>query len=256
MSPMGKTRNRKLTLHQMFYLANCGQVGSKVEFDRSESRHITASLRAVPGDRVRAADGFGNIFLVEIESIKPVASGRIVRAEKVEEPGYRLSLYQAVIKPQAMEVALEMTSELGLREFVPVITQRAIAKITPARLKRLRKIAIEAMKQSLGAYLTAVRDVLDFKDAIEMAKGSDLIVFGDSDAQSPSLQEVLLGSCGARAIAIWIGPEGGFSEEEIKKLKAAGAKGFRIGGRRLRSETAAISAIAVCTSFLAHPFRS
>ncbi|MGQ9810325.1 MAG: RsmE family RNA methyltransferase [bacterium] len=252
---MPKRGNLKLLTHQMFYLPDSAQIGDRVEFDRSESRHILASLRATAGDRVRATDGCGNVFLIEIESIKPVASGKILEITKVGNSGFSLSLYQAVLKPNALEMALQMCCELGLGEFVPVITERSIAKISPMRLGRLRKIAIEAMKQSLGAYLTQVTDTLGFKDAIERAKKCDLILFGDTEDRVLSLEEVLIDSSDSGAISIWIGAEGGFSDTEMKHLKAIGAKGFRIGKKRLRSETAAVSAIAICTSWLSRIHR-
>lgn len=246
---MRKKCNLKLLEHQIFYLASPAEVGSSVEFDQSESRHMMASLRAKVGDRIRATDGCGRVVVVEIERLKPTTSGKVLEISRIEKPNSKAVLYLAILKPKAMEAALERCSELGLSEFVPVISKRSIAKLTSLRLKRLRRIAIEAMKQSLGFYLTEVCEAMGFEDAIQHARQCDLMLYGDWSPDALRLDELLMASPGAKTKAIWIGPEGGFSEEEKEALKAAGAKPFILTSRRLRSETAAISAISICIAF-------
>lgn len=209
---------------------------------------MRASLRAKVGDRIRATDGCGRVFVVEIESLKPIASGKVLEVSRIDKPNSKTLLYLAVIKQMGMEAALERCSELGLSEFIPVISARSTARLTTLRLQRLRRIAIEAMKQSLGVYLTEVSEAMPFEDAIQHARQIDLMLYGDCSPDALRLHELLMASPDAKKRAIWIGPEGGFSDEEKEALKAAGAKPFRLTTRRLRSETAAISAISICVS--------
>ena len=206
---------------------------------------MTASLRVRDGDIVTATDGRGNVYRLNVESTSArEVRARIVTAERVERRGPQIHLFQAVIKPSRMELTVEKAAELGLWGFTPVLSARSEAKMGKTRVERLRKAGIEAMKQSLGAWMPDVRDPASFLEAVDaMAEFRSVLVAWEGEGAEP-LHRILRG-LGEDPIALWIGPAGGFTEDESAELASAGGTTFTLGRQRLKSETAAIASLAI-----------
>lgn len=222
-----------------------------VRFPRSESRHMTSSLRIREGDFVTAADGRGTVYRLAVETTSGrEVSARVEGVERVERMGPEVCLFQALIKPARMELVVEKATELGLWEFVPVVSSRSEKTAGRSKLERLRKAAVEAMKQSLGAYLPEVRDPVTFTDAVGCLGEFDSVLVAGEGEGIPPLRSVLDG-VSAERIALWIGPAGGFTELEEASLSECGGIGFSLGPQRLKSETAAIASIAMLRHLLA-----
>jgi 16S rRNA (uracil1498-N3)-methyltransferase len=193
---------------------------------------------------VSATDGKGNVYRLSVES----ASGRevlarVVAAEHVEQEDPRIYLFQAALKPSRMELVVEKGTELGLWGFTPVLSAGSDAKMGRVRMERLRRTAVEAMKQSLRAYLPDVRDPVDFADAVKaMGDFGTILVASEWEDTSP-LDQAPAGR--SSPVALWAGPAGGFTEAEIEMLKDCGGVTFTLGPKRLRSETAAIASLAI-----------
>jgi 16S rRNA (uracil1498-N3)-methyltransferase len=234
--------------HQRFYFPPEAQRGDLIEFPPGECAHMISSLRLRKGDRVSATDGAGKIYDAVLErATARVAVGRILRVREVARPSPSISLFQGVTRSASMEVALEKCVELGIDGFVPVLVERSIRRPGARRLERLRRIAVEAMKQSLGAYLAHVHELASLAAALEMLVDFDLVLVASERERQCTLSGVARLKTATR-IAVWIGPEGGLADDETGRLLDQGAIPFSLGSRRLKSETAAIAAVAVLRS--------
>lgn len=231
--------------HHRFYLPP-GAIGAdKICFPEHESSHMVSSLRIRKGDHVSVTDGRGRVYDIAIEeATKPKVRGRIVGRTAVEPPQPAVALFQGIVKPARMDLIIEKCVELGVSSVVPVYTDRCVRHLGARRLERLERIAVEAMKQSLGAYLPDLCSPRDFTLALSMASQFDLTVVAWEGEKRQRLRDVLEAR-EAEAIALWIGPEGGFTQDELGHLKEQGAVTFSLGERRLKAETAAIASIAI-----------
>jgi 16S rRNA (uracil1498-N3)-methyltransferase len=243
----------KASDHYRFYLTS-GSIDSagEVAFPESESSHMKASLRIGAGEIVSATDGRGRVFKVSVERFAGKrAVGRVVEVRELESPVPRIHLYQGMIRAPRMDVVVEKCTELGVAAFTPVRTERSVRRLSGDRLERLSRIAVESMKQSLGAHLPRMEAPAAFDDAIAGLGGFDLTLAAHEGEAATTLAGAARGaspkrSPGARieTIALWIGPEGGLTDTEISSLVGKGAVTFSLGERRLKAETAAIASVA------------
>jgi 16S rRNA (uracil1498-N3)-methyltransferase len=132
--------------------------------------------------------------------------------------------------------------ELGIRIFQPVYFKNTVAQIGENKLKRLTKVAISSLKTSAGTILPQISKPLFFQDLTKAFSLYDEVLLAYENSET-KLSTIL--NKKAKKILLIIGPEGGFTEEEIKMATQKGAKLFSLGKRRLRSETAAIVAISL-----------
>ena len=206
---------------------------------------MVASLRLKKGERITATDGEGKIYGVVIEEAKRRrVRGRIIDVNEVPRSLPSITLFQGLIRSAAMEIALTKCAELGVSAIVPVVCDNSVGSLSETRLGRLRRIAGEAMKQSLGAYLTVVGKPATFEDALAASRGFDSVLVAWEGEHKRGLPSTLK-TQGAGTVALWVGPEGGFTQPEIDSLAGVGAVTFSLGERRLRAETAAIAAVAI-----------
>jgi 16S rRNA (uracil1498-N3)-methyltransferase len=236
----------KLASHYRFYVPDGIPDGQeRVRFSKAESRHMISSLRVREGDLVTATDGRGEVYSLAVESTHGREVTAALRAvECVERDGPAVDLFQAAVKPARMELIVEKATELGLWRFIPVVSSRSEKTLGEVKMERLRKAAVEAMKQSLGAYLPEVTGPVRFDEALAMPDAYDTVLVAWEGEEARPLSRVLEGCQGGR-IALWIGPAGGFAEHEVAMLMDLGALTFTLGHRRLTSETAAIASLAV-----------
>ncbi|UCH35884.1 MAG: 16S rRNA (uracil(1498)-N(3))-methyltransferase, partial [Armatimonadota bacterium] len=228
-------------------------------------------------------DGRGSECEAAIESAdRTQTTLRVTQSvEPVPEPAVKVTLFQSIPRGDAMERVIQKCVEIGVSEIVPVITRRTVARPRGgqgAKLARWRKIALHAVEQSGRARLVPVAGPVAVETVVERVPSFDLALvphIGDaavgaaptrrnatrstviqSEAQrseesrprfggSTPLGEVL-GACPkAASVAVAIGPEGGFSPEEIERFAAAGARVVSLGPRVLRSETAGLVAATI-----------
>lgn len=242
---VSKLRDR-IKSHYLFHLPEEACRDEKVNFGGEESRHMIASLRVRVGDRLTATNGRGKIYEVRVTQIKDAnVWGRIESVRETESEKPEISLYLGLLKQRAMELAVEKCAELGLAMVVPVVSDRSVAALSKNRLERLRRIAIGAMKQSLGSYLTTVLQPISFADALRKSKDQELSIVAHRSTGESQLRNLSKLIKTAGTIAVWIGPEGGFTDGEVDMLRKTGGLVFDLGERRLRSETAAIACIAI-----------
>ncbi len=207
-----------------------------------ESRHIVRVLRRRTGDEIRVVDGVGNWYRVRLtEASQDCAKGTILEARKdVGELPLRLTIGMAVLKNRARyEFFLEKAVELGARRIVPLVTSRTVAQ--GLRQDRARQIMISAMKQCGRCRLPRLEVPLPLEEVYARgAAGLGLLC----DGSAPAALSGALGRMPNR-VTLLVGPEGGFSREEVARAKTSGFVPVSLGPRRLRAETAAVAAMAL-----------
>jgi len=206
--------------------------------------HLTHVMRKTPGDTIRVVDGRGTAYDVRIEEITRRSAQCAISARHVRlnEPARDVFVAAALLKSSAaFDYLVEKATELGAAGFIPLITERTIPR--HARIERWQKIALAAMKQSGRCLLPEVRPLVPYRDFLQKP-GSDLLrVIPHEKTERPHLRDVA--GTAMMAMQICIGPEGGFSEEEIQQAASAGFIPVSLGPRRLRAETAATISVAL-----------
>jgi 16S rRNA (uracil1498-N3)-methyltransferase len=211
--------------------------GESVVFAPEQARQIQRVLRLRPGDRVVAFDGIAPVDLVvELDSVE---HGRVVdRCPQPPEPRTQLTVYPALLQRDKFESVLQKLAELGVATIVPVLTARGLVREPPdeARLRRWSAILQEATEQCGRGTLTALRPTLKFEDAVAQATGEGAVLLAYEGERRQSVGEALRDA--GNTIAIFVGPEGGYTPEEAQSASATGAKLIALGPRVLRTETA------------------
>jgi 16S rRNA (uracil1498-N3)-methyltransferase len=240
----------KVSRHQIFYAPPQSQRGDMITFSPEESRHMLGSLRLAPGDDVTATDGAGCVLSVRIEDAggRRVV-GKILARRTSEAASPAIWVFQGIVTPARMDVLVEKCVELGIAGLVAVECERCVRRQTGPRLERWQRVAVEAMKQSMQTRLPEVRSASGLEDALGIAGGLEVMLLASGSSEVPLLREAL-GPRRPPGLSIWVGPEGGFTDAEETLLKGAGALPFRLGGSRLRSETAAIAAVGAVRALL------
>ncbi|MFO8111814.1 MAG: 16S rRNA (uracil(1498)-N(3))-methyltransferase [Desulfosalsimonadaceae bacterium] len=211
----------------------------------ADVRHMKKVLRHAPGDRVILIDGSGFEYPAVIETIdRDTARFSILETiwSDTASP-LELVVAQGFLKEKKMDVIVRHLTELGLSRWIPVITERSVARPDKRRMaERMRRweaIAIESLKQCGLSKLPAISPVMTLQELVADPEEFDgKIVFWEEetaplDALYHQKPDKLL---------VLIGPEGGFTSDEIQLAQAAGFKSISLGPRILRAETAAISA--------------
>ena len=224
---------------QLFYLPNLFENDKIAEFDKEESKHIFKVLRKNVGDKLNITNGLNFFFKASITSISKnhckVYINKVIRKSTLS---YDLHIAISPIKSmERFEWFLEKSSEIGISEITPIICDRTEKKYINE--KRLSKVLVSAMKQSLKFNLPLLNPVISLKEFLNSEFKEDLFI-----AHCDKLKkETLLSSIKPKSSnLILIGPEGDFSENEIKLATKAGFKNVSLGNSRFRTETAGIIA--------------
>jgi 16S rRNA (uracil1498-N3)-methyltransferase len=218
-------------------------VGATIELDPGEAHHARV-LRLREREEVEVFDSTAHNFAARVSSVaKDRVSIEILAMEDPRELRAPLTLALALIQPDKFELVLQKATELGARRIVPIVA--AHCEVRPERVAgkrdRWEKIVLEAVKQSGRAQIPRIAEPVELADAIRA--GGACIVF---DASAPR-QALEIDASGA---TLFIGPEGGWSEDEIALARRLGCRFQNLGPRRLRAETAAIAALAAAGSLL------
>jgi len=213
--------------------------------------HITRSLRLNLGDEISVTNGEGQKYLTElIEFSEDFVKAKIIEKFKVQaEPRVKVTLVQGLPKSKKMDMIVQKCTEIGIEEIIPINTKRTIVNLNQKkaqkRQERWQKIVEEAAKQSKRGKIPEVKELSDLKQIITDFASYDLVLVPWEDEESQGLKETLESNLEAGRIMIIIGPEGGFSLEEIEQVKMAGAQSVTLGPRILRTETAGIATLSM-----------
>ncbi len=235
-----------------FFVEKDAISGDEVVITGQAARQICDVLRLTPGENIVILDNTGIEYTVSLSQIsRTQATGRLTAACKCPtEPKTKITLFQALTAREKFEQILQKCTEVGVVRFIPIITDRSIVrsseKITDEKMHRRRAIITEAAEQSGRAIIPQLAQPMSLADAAEQSGSFDLMLFGSTAEGTVPLKRVLdTRQFVPVNIALFIGPEGGFSNAEMQLLSAKGAVGFGLGRRILRTETAAVVASAL-----------
>lgn len=206
--------------------------------DKDFFNQIKRVLRLKEGETLILCDGNGNEAVVKIISFeKESVIMESVRRYKINTESEReITLYCAVLKKENFEWVVQKATEIGVKKIVPVITQRTI-KLN-LRLERLEKVAREAAEQSGRGFVPEIQSPMDFSEAVREHANYDIAVFCDSTGEPAK-------NIKSKKIAIFVGPEGGWANEELENAQNIGLPKISLGRNNFRAETAAIIAVYV-----------
>lgn len=218
--------------------------GTVITISGDDANHISRVLRMKQGEHVTACDECGCEYETVVRQTgQTVLLDVISSRQSQNEPPYRAVVYQALVKGDRFDTVLQKSTELGAYEIVPVICSRCTVKLTSAeygkKVERWQRIVLEAAKQCGRAVIPRVRNPITFDEAVKQASESDLPIFCYEGEGTIPLPEICSEATKPQTISILIGPEGGYADEEVKKVCESGLKMTGLGRRILRTETAA-----------------
>lgn len=191
------------------------------------------------GDMVVLFDGNGNDYICEIISLdKKEAEVKITEKKKGITPDKEVWLFFSLIKKDNAELILQKCTELGVSNFVPIISERSEKK--DLNIERARKILIEASEQCGRSDIPKLHEVSSLSEVIEKySKKINLIAFDSSGTQNSKLKTENF------PVGLLVGPEGGFTDDELEIFKQNNIPVYSLGKLTLRAETAAIAVVSL-----------
>jgi 16S rRNA (uracil1498-N3)-methyltransferase len=206
-----------------------------LELPDGEARHVLKALRGRSGDRVEVVDGIGRLFAAELRGgTEAVVLEELAAPDDMEA---EVSLFQAVPKGGRMDLVVEKVTEVGATTIVPLLTERGVVSPREGKVDRWRRVAEAAARQSLRLRVPEVAEPVRFADAVLRAGEAGVLLH--NAAGLPPVETVVGSPSG-----LFVGPEGGWSEGELRVAEEAGMALGGLGPYRLRSETAGIVAVA------------
>lgn len=237
------------------FFVDKSQIGPKsVVITGSDVNHIKNVLRMKEGEEVSVmTEDDTNEYRCEVAKLGEDTvelTLLFVKESDVELP-CKVTLFQGLPKNDKMELIIQKAVELGAHSIVPVATKRAVVKLEGSKedkkITRWQGISEAAAKQSKRAYIPKVEGVKTIQEAINIAKDYEvkLIPYELCDADSmANTKRLISGIKPGDRVAVFIGPEGGFTEEEVEKAKEAGVLPITLGHRILRTETAGFTLLS------------
>ncbi len=210
-----------------------------------ELHHLSKVLRKKVGETIIVVDGEEHAYRAVLQSIsRSSAECKILETfHRFNEPNVEVKLAFALLKnPSRMDFLVEKCTELGVREFIPVHTERTI--VSKVHTERLQKIALSAMKQCGRSFLPPIHSSMDFHEAVSYLKSCERKFITHEKANEMITGGGEAASGRREIVGVLIGPEGGFTDKEIQAAVESGFKAVSLGPRRLRSETAAIAVVS------------
>jgi 16S rRNA (uracil1498-N3)-methyltransferase len=216
---------------------HCEQIpapGEYASMPQCEFKHIFKVLRASPGDQIILLDGKGATALAKI------ADGVAVMVESVENHlrhAPKISLFVSPPRHSGMDDIIASACETAVSGIFPMICEHSVA--FPRKADKWRRCAIESCKQARNPFFPIIHEPLDFKDAVAVAKDSDAF-YGDPHQGDPCAPQFK-----TDIVSWFVGPEGGFSDDEKKTMETAGFKPLKLSPVIMRVETAALAGIVM-----------
>ena len=214
--------------------------------------HMKNVLRMRIGEDVWISDGSEKEYHCTIEEFQEDSA--VLHILDAQESQYelpsRIYLFQGLPKGDKMELIIQKAVELGAYAVVPVETRRCVVKLdakkAQKKVSRWQQISESAAKQSKRMLIPEVKNVKNWKEALAFAKGLDVVLIPYELAKGmKETREILSAIQPGQSVGIFIGPEGGFEEEEVRDAMEAGGKPVTLGKRILRTETAGMTMLSI-----------
>ena len=212
------------------------------------AHHISKSLRMNIGEELTLCSCYKTEFTCRISNItQDTVTVDIISQKPCEnEPTIKVTLFQALTKGDKMDMIIQKAVELGVTEIVPVLTSRCVSrpdsKSFSKKLVRFRKISQQAAMQSRRGIIPKITELMNFAEAVKYSRTlSKSLLFYEGGGESVKS----LVNTADTSVGIFIGSEGGFSNEEVSVFKDNGGHTATLGKRILRAETAPLAALSV-----------
>jgi 16S rRNA (uracil1498-N3)-methyltransferase len=231
----------------LFYSEHLADPGATLTLTGDEAHHATASRRLQTGDTLWLFDGRGG--LVRTTLLRITARGRALdlrieerRAEPPPKPAIHLAC--ALPKGDRQGTLLDMATQLGITEFTPLACERSVVRPGTNSAERWRRICLEACKQSRRSYLPILNPSATLQEFVAREAGRvNTIWIAHPFPSAVAVSRAVVQNASAD-VTILVGPEGGFTEEEVERTTGAGAQPIALGSAILRIETAAVALVA------------
>ncbi|MBX4266718.1 16S rRNA (uracil(1498)-N(3))-methyltransferase [Clostridium estertheticum] len=247
-----------------FFVPKSSIDDNKAIIEGEDVKHIYKVLRLQVGEKVSINNSCGKEYIGEITYIdKKVVNINILKENPINnESPIEVYLFQGMPKSTKMDLIVQKNTELGVKSITPIITQRVEVKTEIMEFKkdkeidkkiiRWNRIALEASKQSKRSLIPVINDPIEFDKLLVELKAMDLVVVPYENEEGYGMKKLVkdIDKETINKVAIIIGPEGGFEECEISKLKEIGSKIITLGPRILRTETAGFT----CLSLIMYEF--
>lgn len=223
-----------------FYLDEGFHEGTLITLSGKEAWHALGVRRLDVGDPIRLIDGKGTHALATVESIegRNHACLRVAELTKIPPLQPDIVLATAIAKGDRQATILDMATQLGISAWQPLLCDRNVSKVGKNSYQRWQRICLEACKQSGSAWLPGLLPAAKPEDVARQAHAAGReVLLAHPDG-------VNVDSSSAADKMLMIGPEGGFTDDEVRRIVAAGAKKVSLGQQILRIETAAVSLLA------------
>jgi len=234
------------------FFVNAGNIGDgAISITGEDVNHIKNVLRLKTGDKLLLCDGRGTDYEVVVEEFAHglIRTSIVASYAGTTEPPIEVTLFQGIPKLDKMDYIVQKCVELGVGKIVPVINDRTVVRMDAGadvlkKVSRWRKIAAEAAKQCNRGIIPGVEQPQGFKEALRLAGDAEIGIILYENEKENGIRSCISGR-EIKKIALFIGPEGGYSENEIKNAVSSGMKTVKLGPRILRTETAGIAAISI-----------
>lgn len=238
-----------------FFIPSSDIQGAEITLTGDLCHHLRASLRVKPGECLWLTDDRRRRYRVEImEVAQQRMTVRILdQREGPAETGPTILLAQALLKGDHMDWVVQKASELGVRSILPLIAHHGVVRPQTGRIagqvSRWQRIATEAAQQSEQWQTPQVLEPLDSRRFFSEKAASRSLILAER-REAPALSNVALSALLTESLALVIGPEGGWSEEELSLALAQECQAVTLGAHILRADTAAVTALSIVQSRL------
>lgn len=235
-----------------FFVDNENKKDDRYFISGTDFNHIKNVLRMSVGEQfLVSCDDSSDLCEIESFEADTVVVKIIEQDYQSTSLPIKIHLFQGLPKSDKLELIIQKAVELGVSEITPVAMKRSIVKIDEKKKKskteRWQAIAEAAAKQSKRTAIPEVREVMSYKEMLNEAKNLDLLLVPYECAEGmTATKEALSQITSGMSVGIVIGPEGGFEQKEIDSALEIGGKVISLGSRILRTETAAITSVAMC----------
>lgn len=208
--------------------------------------HLVRVLRAGAGEAIEVFDGRGTLFAAQVQDVKDDHATLTLGEPTTQPPPRQITIVQALPKAEKLEWVLQKCTELGASAFAPVFSERTVIKPSgreDTKVQRWQRIVEEAARQSGRADVPPVHPPRPLLEAVRALEKNLILVLDEEEEALPL--SAAMGDSRSQPLALVIGPEGGLARTEVKALQDLGAVSVTLGRRVLRTETAALAALAV-----------